>query len=37
VDGSGQLAVRLTHYRARVLGRCVIYKARVAGTVTFTY
>jgi hypothetical protein len=37
VDGSGQLAVRLTHYRARVLGRCVIYKARVAGTVSFTY
>jgi hypothetical protein len=35
--GSGELAVTLTHYRARLFGRCVAYKARVAGTVSFTY
>jgi hypothetical protein len=35
--GEGQLLVTLTHYRKRILGRCVAYKARVAGTVGFTY
>jgi hypothetical protein len=35
--GSGQLAVTLTHYRARFFGRCVAYKARVAGTVNLAY
>ena len=35
--GSGELAVTLTHYRKRLLDRCVAYKARVAGTVSFTY
>lgn len=35
--GSGELAVTLTHYRARLFGRCVAYKARIAGTVSFTY
>jgi hypothetical protein len=35
--GSGQFVVTLTHYRERLLGRCVAYMARVAGTVSFTY
>ena len=35
--GTGTFAVTLTHYRHRILGRCVAYKARVAGTVTFSY
>ncbi len=35
--GSGNFTVTLTHYRARLFGHCVIYKARVAGTVSFTY
>jgi len=35
--GSGQFAATLTHYRTRLFGHCVIYKARVAGTVDFTY
>jgi hypothetical protein len=35
--GTGALDVTLTHYRVRVLGRCVAYKARVAGSVTFSY
>ncbi len=37
LGGSGELAVTLTHFRVRLFGRCVIYKARVAGTVSFTY
>jgi hypothetical protein len=36
-NGSGNFRVTLTHYRQRVLGRCVAYKARVAGTVSFRY
>jgi len=36
-DGSGHFMVTLTHYRHRLLGRCVAYKARVSGTVSFTY
>ena len=35
--GSGRFSVTLTHYRYSVFGICVIYKARVAGTVTLTY
>jgi hypothetical protein len=34
---SGAFSVVLTHYRYSVLGYCIIYKARVSGTVTFTY
>ena len=36
-DGSDHFMVTLTHYRHRLLGRCVAYKARVSGTVSFTY
>ena len=36
-NGSGNFSVTLTHYRHRLLGRCVAYKARVSGTVSFTY
>jgi len=35
--GSGEFTVTLTHYRKRLFGRCLAYKARVVGTVTFTY
>jgi hypothetical protein len=35
--GSGSFAVTLTHYRYRLFGHCVIYKARVSGTVSFSY
>jgi hypothetical protein len=35
--GSGQFAVTLTHFRKRLFDRCVAYKARVDGTVAFTY
>jgi hypothetical protein len=35
--GSGNFAVTLTHYRYSLFGHCVIYKARVAGTVSFSY
>jgi hypothetical protein len=35
--GSGSFDATLTHFRARLFGHCVIYKARVAGTVGFTY
>ncbi len=33
----GSFDAVLTHYRVSLFGRCVIYKARVAGTVGFTY
>ncbi len=36
-DGSGSFSVVLTHYRVSLFGRCVIYKARVAGNVNFVY
>jgi hypothetical protein len=36
-NGTGNFSVTLTHYRHRLLGHCVAYKARVAGTVSFTY
>jgi len=35
--GSGTFSVVLTHYRVRLFGDCIIYKARVAGTVSFDY
>jgi hypothetical protein len=35
--GTGSMSVVLTHYRISLFGRCVIYKARVAGTVSFVY
>lgn len=35
--GTGNFAATLTHFRTRILGRCVIYRARVAGTVTLAY
>jgi hypothetical protein len=36
-NGTGTFIVTLTHYRHRILGRCVAYKARVAGTLSFTF
>jgi hypothetical protein len=35
--GTGNFRATLTHFRTSILGRCVIYAARVAGTVSFTY
>ena len=36
-NGSGNFSVTLTHYRRRLLGRCIAYKARVSGKVSFKY
>jgi hypothetical protein len=36
-NGSGTFSVTLIHYRRRLLGRCVAYKAIVSGKVSFTY
>ena len=36
-NGSGTFKVTLTHYRQRLLGRCVAYKAKVSGNVSFKY
>ncbi len=35
--GSGTFSAVLTHYRYSLFGHCLIYKARVAGTVSFAY
>ena len=35
--GSGTFSAVLTHYRFSFFGQCLIYNARVAGTVSFTY
>ena len=35
--GTGNFSVVLTHYRQSILGHCIIYKARVVGTVSFSY
>jgi hypothetical protein len=35
--GSGTFSAVLTHYRISLFGRCLIYNARVVGTVSFTY
>jgi hypothetical protein len=36
-NGTGTFSVVLTHYRHKILGHCIAYKARVAGTVSFSY
>src|SRR3954451_25293404 len=36
-NGTGSFSATLTHYRRRLLGRCIAYKARVSGTVSFKY
>lgn len=35
--GSGTFSVILTHYRTSIFGSCIIYKARVSGSVSFAY
>jgi hypothetical protein len=35
--GSGEFDAVLTHYRYSLFGHCVIYKARVVGSVSFVY
>jgi hypothetical protein len=35
--GTGEFSVILTHHRALIFGRCVIYSASVVGTVEFAY
>jgi hypothetical protein len=35
--GTGDFTAVLTHYRISLFGHCVIYSARVVGTVTFAY
>jgi hypothetical protein len=35
--GTGQFSVTLTHYRHSLFGHCIIYAARVAGSVRFVY
>jgi hypothetical protein len=35
--GSGRFVATLTHFRVSLLGHCVIYAARVSGTVSFSY
>jgi hypothetical protein len=36
-SGSGSVHVVLTHYRVSIFGHCLIYKARVSGTVSFDF
>jgi hypothetical protein len=36
-NGSGTFKVTLTHYRQRLVGRCVAYKAKVSGNVSFKF
>lgn len=35
--GTGAFSAVLTHHRARIFGRCIIYRATVAGGVAFVY
>jgi hypothetical protein len=35
--GTGNVDVILTHYRTRIFGRCIAYRATVVGTATFAY
>jgi hypothetical protein len=35
--GTGSFRAVLTHYRYSLFGHCIIYKARVAGSVSFVY
>ena len=36
-SGTGTFAVTLTHYRRTILGSCVTYGAKVAGTLSVTF
>jgi hypothetical protein len=35
--GTGAVSVTLTHYRTRVFGKCIAYRATVVGTASFRY
>jgi hypothetical protein len=35
--GTGNVDVILTHYRTRIFGRCIAYRATVVGTASFAY
>jgi hypothetical protein len=35
--GSGAFAATLTHFRTRIFGRCIAYRATVVGTASFAY
>jgi hypothetical protein len=35
--GSGAFAATLTHYRTRIFGTCIAYRATVVGTASFAY
>jgi hypothetical protein len=35
--GSGTFAATLTHFRTRIFGRCIAYRATVVGTASFAY
>jgi hypothetical protein len=35
--GTGTVSVTLTHYRTRIFGTCIAYRATVVGTAVFTY
>jgi hypothetical protein len=35
--GSGMFAATLTHFRTRIFGRCIAYRATVVGTASFVY
>lgn len=35
--GSGRFSVTLTHFRTRIFGRCIAYRASVVGTASFVY
>ena len=35
--GSGTFSAILKHYRTSIFGNCIIYKAKVSGTVSFVY
>jgi hypothetical protein len=35
--GSGAFAATLRHFRARIFGRCIAYRATVVGTASFAY
>jgi hypothetical protein len=37
VTGTGSFVATLTHYRTRILGRCVVYSAGVAGTISLSF
>jgi hypothetical protein len=35
--GSGTFAATLRHFRARIFGRCIAYRATIVGTASFVY